>query len=70
MNLGLKVQLNPKTTAMDLEAKVPGNISKSMVKKALHAKDCRAQKKPLLQDGHKKARMKFADDHQDKDLAF
>ncbi|KAF7662962.1 hypothetical protein LDENG_00221800 [Lucifuga dentata] len=33
-------------------------------------KACRARRKPLLQQRHKKARVKFAGDHQDKDQTF
>ncbi len=56
-----------------MEAQGTTNVSKSTIKRALHhhgLKGCRARKKPLLQDRHKKATMKFADENQDKDIAF
>ncbi len=68
-------KLSPKTTkerVNELEA-LSTNISKSTIKRALHRqglKGCCARKKPLLQDWHKKARVRFADEHQDKDIAF
>ena len=46
-------------------------VSTSTIKRVQHKnslKGYRARKKSLLQDRHRKARLKFARDHQDKDL--
>lgn len=70
------VRLNPKITkkaiAKDLE--VSGiKVSTSTIKRILHKNDLRgyrARKKPLLQQRHRRARLKFARDHQNKDATF
>ena len=71
-----KVRMNPKLTAKEIVNYLEAsgmNVSTSTIKRILHKnqlKGCRARKKPLLQQRHRKARLKFARDHQDKDLTF
>ena len=71
-----KVELNPKTTKKDMVKELAMSdikVSTSTIKRMLHKnglKGYRYRKKPLLQDRHRKARLKFARDHQDKDQVF
>ena len=71
-----KVQINPRTTAKD-HVKVQGEtgtkVSISTVKRVLYQHNLKgrsARKKPLLQNRHKKARLRFATAHGDKDHTF
>ena len=71
-----KVQINPRTTAKDLVKMLEETgtkVSISTVKRVLHRhnlKDRSARKKPLLQNHHKKARLRFSSAHGDKDGTF
>ena len=71
-----KVRMNPKLTTKEIANYLEAsgmNVSTSTIKRILHKnelKGCRARKKPLLQQRHRRARLKFARDHQDKDLTF
>ena len=71
-----KVRMNPKLATKEIVNYLEAsgmNVSTSTIKRILHKnqlKGCRARKKPLLQQRHRKARLKFARDHQDKDLTF
>ncbi|XP_041461627.1 uncharacterized protein LOC121412930 [Lytechinus variegatus] len=63
------VQLNPwmtkKEMGQDLEAS-GSKVSLSTIKRFLHdhgLRGCRARKKPLLQDRHRKAILKYANEH-------
>uniref|UniRef100_A0AAZ3NTG1 Transposase Tc1-like domain-containing protein n=1 Tax=Oncorhynchus tshawytscha TaxID=74940 RepID=A0AAZ3NTG1_ONCTS len=71
-----KVQINPKTAAKDLVKMLEETgtkVSISTVKQVLYRsnlKGCSARKKPLLQNRHKNARLRFATAHGDKDCTF
>ena len=71
-----KVQINPRTTAKDLVKMLEESgtkFSTSTVKLGLYRhiiKGCSARKKPLLQNRHKKARLRFATAHGVKDCIF
>ena len=71
-----KVQINPRTTAKDpvkMLEETGTKVSISTVKRVLYRhnlKGCSARKKPLLQNRHKKARLRFATAHGDKDHTF
>uniref|UniRef100_A0AAZ3RZ93 Transposase Tc1-like domain-containing protein n=1 Tax=Oncorhynchus tshawytscha TaxID=74940 RepID=A0AAZ3RZ93_ONCTS len=71
-----KVQINPRTTAKGLVKMLEETgtkVSKSTVKRVLYRhnqKGHSARKKPLLQNRHKKARLRFATAHGDKDHTF
>jgi hypothetical protein len=71
-----KVQINPRTTAKDpvkMLEETGTKVSISTVKWVLYRynlKDCSARKKPLLHNHHKKARLRFANAHGDKDRTF
>ena len=71
-----KVQINPRTTVMDLvkTLKETGTkISISTVKRVLYRHNLKgrsARKKPLLQNRNRKARLGFATAHRDKDCTF
>ncbi|CDQ71431.1 unnamed protein product [Oncorhynchus mykiss] len=68
-----KVQINPRTTAKDLVKMLEEtgtNVSISTVKQVLYHHNLKARKKPLLQNRHKKARLRFATAHGDKDRTF
>ena len=71
-----KVQINPRTTAKDLVKMLEETgtkVSISTVKRVLYQHNLKvksARKKPLLQNGHKKARLQFATAHGDKDCTF
>ena len=71
-----KVRINPRTTAKDLVKmleETSTKVSISRVKQVLYRhnlKGCSARKKPLLQNRHKKARLRFATAHGDKDCTF
>ena len=68
--------MNPKLTTKEIANYLEAsemNVSTSTFKWILHKNElqgCRARKKPLLQQRHRKARLKFARDHQSKDLTF
>jgi hypothetical protein len=65
------VQINPRTTAKDLVKMLEEtgtNVSISTVKQVLKGHSTR--KKPLLQNRHKKARLRFATVHGDEDCTF
>ena len=71
-----KVQINSRTTAKDL-VKMPEEtgtkVSISTVKWVLYRHNLKgrsARKKPLLQNSHQKARLRFATAHGDKDCTF
>ena len=70
------MQINPRTTAKDLvkELEETGTkLSISKVKQVLYRHNLKshsARKKPLLQNHHKKARLRFATAHWDKDCTF
>ena len=71
-----KVQINPRTTAKDLVKMLEETgtkVSISTVKRVIYRHNldgCSARKKPLLQNHHKKARLRFATAHGDKDCSF
>jgi hypothetical protein len=71
-----KVQINPITTAKDLVKMLEETgtkVSLSTVKQVLYRHNLKGRstrKKPLLQNHHKKARLRFATAHEDKDLTF
>ena len=71
-----KVQINPRTTAKDLVKMLEETgtkVSISTVKHVLYRCDLKgrsARKKPLLQIRHKKARLRFATAHRDKNPTF
>ena len=71
-----KVQINPRTTAKDLVKMLEETgtkVSISTVKQVLYQHNLKgrsARKKPLLQNLHKKARLRFATAHGDKDHTF
>uniref|UniRef100_A0A8K9UTL7 Transposase Tc1-like domain-containing protein n=1 Tax=Oncorhynchus mykiss TaxID=8022 RepID=A0A8K9UTL7_ONCMY len=71
-----KVQINPRTTAKDLVKileETGTKVSISTVKRVLYRHNLKgrsARKKPLLQNHHKKARLRFATAHGDKDHTF
>ena len=71
-----KVRMNTKSTTKEIANYLEASgmkVSSSTITRILHKNErkwCRAQKKPLLQQRHRKARLKFARDHQDKDLTF
>jgi len=71
-----KVQINPRTTAKDLVKMLEETSTKwsiSTGKRVLYRhtlKGRSARKKPLLQNHHKKARLRFATAHGDKDRTF
>ena len=68
-----KVQINPRTTAKDLVKMLEESSTKvsiSTVKQVLYRHNMKGysvRKKPLLQNRHKKARLRFATAHGDKD---
>uniref|UniRef100_A0AAZ3P5S7 Transposase Tc1-like domain-containing protein n=1 Tax=Oncorhynchus tshawytscha TaxID=74940 RepID=A0AAZ3P5S7_ONCTS len=68
-----KVQINPRTTAKDVVKMLEetgAKVSISTVKRVLYRHNLKghsARKKPLLQNHHKKARLRFATAHGDKD---
>jgi hypothetical protein len=70
------VQINPRNTAKDLVKileETGTKVSISTLKRVLYRYNlkCRsARKKPLLQNHHKKARLRFATAHGDKDRTF
>ena len=71
-----KVQINPRTIAKDLMklleetgTKVPISTAKRVLYRH-NLKGRSARKKPLLQNRHKKARLRFATAHGDKDNYF
>ena len=70
------VQINPRTTAKDLVKMLEETgtkISISTVKRVLYRHNLKgrsARKKPLLQNRHKKARLRFATAHGDKVCTF
>uniref|UniRef100_A0AAZ3SH12 Transposase Tc1-like domain-containing protein n=1 Tax=Oncorhynchus tshawytscha TaxID=74940 RepID=A0AAZ3SH12_ONCTS len=71
-----KVQINPRTTAKDLVKMLEETgtkVSISTVKRVLYRHNLKgrsARKKLLLQNHHKKARLRFATAHGDKNHAF
>uniref|UniRef100_A0AAZ3PMV5 Transposase Tc1-like domain-containing protein n=1 Tax=Oncorhynchus tshawytscha TaxID=74940 RepID=A0AAZ3PMV5_ONCTS len=71
-----KVKINPRTTAKDLVKMLEETgtkVSISTVKRVLNRHNLigrSARKKPLLQNHHKKARLRFATAHGDKDRTF
>ena len=78
-----KVRVNPKLTTKEILLTIGNianyleasgmNVSTSTIKGILHKnelKGCRGRKKPLLQQRHRRAWLKSARDHQDKDLTF
>ena len=71
-----KVQINPRTTAKDLVKMLEEtgtDVSTSTVKQVLYRHNLKgrsARKKSLLQNRHKKARLRFATAHGDKDWTF
>ena len=71
-----KVQINPRTTAKDLVKMLEETgtkVSISTVNRVLYRHNLKvrsARKKPLLQNRHKKARLRFATAHGDKDRTF
>ena len=71
-----KVQINPRTTAKDLVKmleEMGTKVSISRVKRVLYRHNLKgrsARKKPLLQNRHQKARLRFATAHGDKDHTF
>ena len=71
-----KVQINPRTTAKDLVkilVETGTKVSISTVKRVLYQHNLKghsARKKSLLQNRHKKARLRFATAHGDKDHTF
>uniref|UniRef100_A0AAZ3SID9 Transposase Tc1-like domain-containing protein n=1 Tax=Oncorhynchus tshawytscha TaxID=74940 RepID=A0AAZ3SID9_ONCTS len=71
-----KVQINLRTTAKDLVKMLEETgteVSISTVKRAQYRHNLKghsARKKPLLQNSHKKARLRFATAHGDKDRTF
>jgi transposase len=71
-----KVEINPRTTAENLVKlleETGTKVSTSPVKRVLYwhkLKGRSARKKPLLQNHHKKARLRFATAHVDKDCTF
>ena len=71
-----KVQINPRTTAKDLVRMLEETgtkVSISTVKRVLYRhilKGRSARKKPLLQNRHKKARLRFATAHVDHVVLF
>jgi Fe2+ or Zn2+ uptake regulation protein len=70
------VQINPRTTAKDLVKMLEETgtkVSISTVKRVLYQHNLKgrsARKKPLHQNRHKKARLRFATTHGDKDHTF
>ena len=75
LTLVRKVQINPRTTAKDLVKMLEetSTVSISSVKRVLYQHNLKgrsARKKPLLQNGHQKARLRFATAHGDKDRTF
>ena len=71
-----KVRMNPKLTTKEIADYVEAlgmNVSKSTTKRILHENElegCRARKKPLHPQRHRRVRLKFARGHQDKDPTF
>uniref|UniRef100_A0AAZ3QA15 Transposase Tc1-like domain-containing protein n=1 Tax=Oncorhynchus tshawytscha TaxID=74940 RepID=A0AAZ3QA15_ONCTS len=71
-----KLQINPRTTAEDLVKRLEETgtkVSISTVKQVLYRHNLKghsARKKPLLQNRHQKARLRFATAHGDKDRTF
>ena len=71
-----EVQINPRTTAKDLVKMLEETgtkVSVSTAKQVLYRcnlKGHSAQKKPLLQTCHQKARLRFATAHGDKDYTL
>ena len=68
-----KVQINPRTTAKDLVEMLEETGTKASISTVLYRhnlKDRSVRKKPLLQNCHKKARLRFATAHGDKDRTF
>ena len=71
-----KVQINPRTTAKDLVKMLEETGTKvpiSTIKRVLYRhylKGRSARKKPLLQNWHKKARLRLATAHGDRDRTF
>ena len=71
-----KVQINPRTTATDLVKMLEETGTKVFIftiKRVLYQHNltgCSARKKPLLQNCHKKVRLRFATAHGDKDPTF
>ena len=72
-----KVRMNPKLTTKEIADYVKAlgmNVSKSTIKRIIlhenELKGCRARKKPLHQQRHRRVRLKFARGHQDKDPTF
>ena len=71
-----KVQINLGTIAKDLVKMLEETgtkVSVSTVKRVLYQHNLKgrsATKKPLLQNHHKKARLRFATAHEDKDRTF
>ncbi|CDQ71071.1 unnamed protein product [Oncorhynchus mykiss] len=71
-----KVQINPRTIAKELVkmlVETGTKVSLSTVKRVLYRHNLKghlARKKPLLQNLHKKARLRFATAHGDKDSTF
>jgi hypothetical protein len=70
------VKINPRTTAKDLVKMLEETgtkVSISTVKRVLYRHNLKgrsARKKPLLQNRHKKDRLRFATAHGDKDHTF
>ena len=71
-----KVQITPRTRAKDrlkILEEAGTKVSKSTVKRVLYRHNLKgrsARKKPLLQNRHKKARLRFATAYGDKDRTF
>jgi hypothetical protein len=71
-----KVQINPRTTTKDLVKmleKTGTKVSISTVKRVLYRHNLKghsARKKPQLQNRNKKARLRFATAHGDKERTF
>ena len=71
-----KVQINPRTSAKDLVKMLEETATKvsiSRVKRVLYRHNLKghpARKKPLLQNCHEKARLRFATAHGNKDRTF
>jgi hypothetical protein len=70
------VQIDPRTTAMDLVKMLEETgtkVSISTIKQVLYRHNLKgrsARKKPLLKNHHKKSRQRFATAHGDKDRTF
>ena len=68
-----KVQINPRTTAEDLVKMLEETCTKVSIKRVLYQHNLKgrsARKRPLLQNCLKKARLRFATAHEDKDHTF